>query len=89
MSDLDLERYFTEMLDRFSLHVAVVFPYGTILAGVLSAYSNYRKWRKIIHVPTLVVEKLIIYPVRLLPGIEIDSCEVKMYGIKYNEMRDR
>ena len=76
------------MLNYLNQNLKLLIPLGgTFLIGGLIVYVMTK--RKKIYVPTSVVDKLIIYPVKSLPGIEIDSCEVTKYGIKYNKIRDR
>ncbi|KAI1289230.1 Mitochondrial amidoxime-reducing component 1 [Halotydeus destructor] len=68
-------------------NTGLIFGLGVILASLVFVVTF--KKRKVYQSNVGRVSKLIIYPVKSMPGIEVDKVEMTSSGAKYGEWRDR
>lgn len=60
----------------------------TLISGTLFYFWQRKKY-KLNFVPNGKVKKLLIYPVKALRGVEVESLEITNNVVKYGHFRDR
>lgn len=66
----------------------LIFALACLVAGGLMVYSLSRKkrhWNQ----EAARIKKLIIYPIKSVPGVEVDCLLVAKTGVSYGDFNDR
>jgi len=62
---------------------------GVITATLITIFFTYRKLKSKQFVKCGRIQKLTIYPIKAVPGIDVNELELTSLGLKYGNFRDR